>query len=79
MGRSFRRFREVVMMKKQTPRAMIDGGNYIPKLMDLRPHIPRDTDSDIYFYHDDWCALYRGLACNCDPDVAIRPRYDVPR
>ena len=23
-------------------------------------------------YHDDWCAIYRGMYCNCEPDIKLR-------
>jgi hypothetical protein len=23
-------------------------------------------------YHDDWCGIYRGRRCNCDPDIRLR-------
>jgi hypothetical protein len=22
-----------------------------------------------FFYHDDWCQIYDGKTCNCEPDV----------
>jgi hypothetical protein len=22
-------------------------------------------------YHDDWCGIYKGLECNCKPDVQL--------
>ena len=28
------------------------------------------TEVDIY--HKDWCRIYRGGYCNCDPDVRLR-------
>lgn len=24
------------------------------------------------FYHDDWCAVFRGGVCDCNPDVRVR-------
>jgi hypothetical protein len=24
-------------------------------------------------YHDDWCRVYRGGYCDCDPEVEVRP------
>jgi len=23
--------------------------------------------------HDDWCAIFKGGICNCDPEVSFRP------
>ena len=27
------------------------------------------TISMIRVYHDDWCAIYKGNPCNCNPDI----------
>lgn len=24
------------------------------------------------FYHDDWCNVFKGGVCNCNPDVKVR-------
>ena len=31
----------------------------------------------IDIYHDDWCASFRGGACDCEPEIKIRawPRH----
>jgi hypothetical protein len=29
--------------------------------------------SEVAVYHDDWCAVYRGGYCDCDPEVKIWP------
>jgi hypothetical protein len=31
----------------------------------------RLTDVDIC--HDDWCRIYQGGYCNCDPEIHLRP------
>jgi len=49
--------------------------NYYPKLMELYRNgkiaIPSLYEVDIY--HDDWCRIYRGGYCNCEPEVKLRP------
>lgn len=27
----------------------------------------------IDIFHDDWCAIFKGGECNCNPDVLLRP------
>ena len=45
------------------------GGNYRKKMIGL------DLPPEVYHqdvYHDDWCAIYKGGQCNCNPDIRIR-------
>ena len=41
----------------------------------LRLHIagliPQACLSEITILHDDWCAIYFGGYCNCDPDIQL--------
>ena len=45
--------------------------NYLPRLLELArqagPGIHRTVTS-----HDDWCALWRGGICDCNPTVTLR-------
>lgn len=25
----------------------------------------------VHVYHDDWCAIFRGGPCNCDPEIRL--------
>jgi hypothetical protein len=49
--------------------------NYAPKLLQAASQPPKG----VYFadiYHDDWCAIFRGQPCNCEPELrycAYRP------
>ena len=49
--------------------------NYFPKVMELieRGEVPPARVSEVDIYHDDWCRIYRGGYCNCDPEVKLRP------
>jgi hypothetical protein len=49
--------------------------NYFPKLLALwaQGKIPAGRLTDVEVAHDDWCGIYEGGYCNCDPDVRIRP------
>lgn len=48
--------------------------NYQPKIIEeyRKGNIPPGmvTHSDIY--HDKWCAIFKGGACNCDPEIVHR-------
>ena len=42
----------------------------------------RGKVSDISVQHDDWCAIYKGRPCNCDPDITMTTptgRFTVDR
>jgi hypothetical protein len=48
--------------------------NYYKKLKKLfdQGKIPTMSAQLVEIYHDDWCAIYRGKYCNCDPDIKLR-------
>ena len=54
--------------------------NYMKKVMELfrqgklRPGI---MPADIC--HDDWCGIYKGGYCNCDPEIKVYRVVDVER
>ena len=47
--------------------------NYVKKVMEFaRTHnIPKGRLSEIAVIHDDWCGVFKGKRCNCDPDVKL--------
>ena len=54
------------------------GGNYVGKLarfIDQHPELQGRAVS-INIRHDEWCAIYSGRACNCDPDVEVADGND---
>ena len=48
--------------------------NYYAKLMKLyqEGRLPAASLSEVEILHDDWCAVYTGGYCNCDPDIQLR-------
>jgi hypothetical protein len=48
--------------------------NYYRKLLKLyeQGKVPRGRLADVDIYHDDWCRIYRGGYCNCDPEIKLR-------
>jgi hypothetical protein len=46
--------------------------NYMRKVLALGGLVPPGALADIDTLHDDWCDVYHGGFCNCDPDVTIR-------
>ena len=49
------------------------GGNYIAKVrkfVEAHPELTGYNDVDIQ--HDHWCGVFKGRACNCDPDISLR-------
>ena len=51
--------------------------NYFQKLIDLVDQNPNltapGTVTHSVIAHDDWCAIFHGGACNCDPDITLVP------
>ena len=50
--------------------------NYQIKLerMHAEGKLPRTVGvRDINIFHDDWCGIYKGGRCNCDPDIQLPP------
>jgi hypothetical protein len=50
------------------------GGNYVAKQMAAiaRAGLQGELVS-CSIQHDDWCGIFAGRACDCDPDITIRP------
>jgi hypothetical protein len=49
--------------------------NYYKKLMNLveAGKLPRGCITEVDICHDDWCRIYSGGYCNCDPEIKLRP------
>ena len=49
--------------------------NYYRKLIKLveEGKLPPGYVGEVDVYHDDWCRIYRGGYCNCDPEIKLRP------
>ena len=44
--------------------------NYIAKFIRYVGQATVGTgDHHVRISHDDWCAFFKGRACNCDPDI----------
>lgn len=54
--------------------------NYLKKIARLTQEgkIPTSRGlNDLTIAHDNWCHIYRGGDCNCDPDVELRRGVSV--
>lgn len=47
--------------------------NYFRKLLLLHAAglVPTGCVAEVTYFHDDWCAIYLGGYCNCDPDIQL--------
>jgi len=47
--------------------------NYLPKILKLQAagKMPPGVLSHAVILHDQWCAIYQGRSCDCNPDVSI--------
>ena len=56
---------------------MLDPTKYIyyKKILDLyeRGRLSGVSLGLVDIYHDDWCGIYRGGYCDCDPEVELQP------
>ena len=60
-------------MLKQSKRHMRH--NYLQKLHHLwrTGALPRDAGLHLIdVAHDDWCGIFDGKRCNCDPDIKLK-------
>ena len=48
--------------------------NYIRKLRRLQKQgkIPKGEVTDVDIAHDDWCKIFTGGYCNCNPEITLR-------
>jgi len=49
--------------------------NYLKKLgkvWDQKKYPPNIYD--VIVAHDEWCSIYSGQECNCDPDITIKKK-----
>ena len=48
--------------------------NYVKKIQALLEHGTLGCQPGLYslgIAHDEWCQMYLGAECNCDPDITI--------
>jgi hypothetical protein len=52
--------------------------NFYKKLMKLvaEGKVSPGRINEVDICHDDWCRIYRGGYCNCDPEIRLRPAPD---
>jgi len=48
--------------------------NYLPKILaaKLKPGL-----THAYVFHDEWCAVFKGGPCNCNPEIEMRGEGDA--
>jgi uncharacterized protein YjbI with pentapeptide repeats len=54
--------------------------NYVAKLARLQEQGGLNLTAgvhDMAVYHDDWCGIYQGKRCNCDPDIKVTTLWTV--
>lgn len=49
------------------------GGNYVDKLLKEAGKNPKKGVQHVNVYHDDWCDIYKGKPCNCNPEIKVTP------
>lgn len=43
------------------------------------PNMPPGTIRHLDIFHDDWCKVFSGGYCNCDPDIVYRAPAAQPK
>jgi len=46
-------------------------GNYVKRMIDAAQEAQPGTVSHTVIKHDDWCLIFSGKPCNCNPDIEI--------
>ena len=49
----------------------LTGGNYADRLKQIQSERGTRLNGLASIRHDDWCAHFRGAACNCEPDIYL--------
>jgi hypothetical protein len=60
--------------RRQAAKARETGfyNDYVRHLPEAGPEVlGKPGVSHVVFFHDDWCRIYGGEACSCQPDVRI--------
>lgn len=52
------------------------GSDYKKVLSQVESAFQQSSLVQMTYYHDDWCGIYDGRPCNCDPDVVVVPLTD---
>jgi hypothetical protein len=49
--------------------------NYYAKLLQLfdEGKLSPGRLTEVFIYHDDWCGIYQGGYCDCDPEIELQP------
>jgi hypothetical protein len=54
----------------------IKGGNYEEKVaafMEKHPELKAEGSINMLnISHDDWCGIFKGRACDCDPEISTK-------
>lgn len=55
--------------------------SYTRKILDAvrqKPQLVKPgTITNAYIAHDDWCLIFKGGDCNCNPDVTLVPEREI--
>jgi hypothetical protein len=65
-------------MTKQPKHPPTTSHNYEKKILAAGLTTPRGSASTFDVLHDDWCDIYRGGFCNCDPEIRMRDGLHGP-
>ena len=55
--------------------ASVPQHNYLTKIHQMWQigALPREVGyHQVSVYHDDWCGIFQGQRCNCDPDIKLK-------
>ena len=44
-------------------------GNYVPLVLAAAAKAKPGLLTHVHIYHDDWCGVYKGRPCDCNPEV----------
>ena len=52
--------------------------NYLERILRYLEQTTLKSGGHIKVSHDDWCAVFKGGGCNCNPDVREMLPWEIP-
>ena len=57
--------------------AIVDSGVLAKEFVGREGNRATGTVISVHVYHDDWCGIFSGERCNCDPSIMVEEVPEV--
>ncbi len=81
MSKFSRRQRTRKRKKTQTRRRLHPAAlaEYEKQHREMVSRLGLENTTHVFRHHDDWCGVFKGQDCNCDPYEFVLPPHNAPR